>query len=189
MRQGADPNTIDEYGDTPLHIAAALGLTSIVSMLVRGGSNIEALNLSDSDTPLMVAVIHGKTDTAMALLTLRAHTETFNKLNSTPLHIAACDNSIRLMLKLIKSGAAINTEISSSGWTALHMAAGLNRPMAIAVLIRYGADVNTADFDGDTPLMSACSLGYIDCVQQLLAGGANPRILNQVSFEAIRSNA
>ena len=133
----------------------------------------------------MLAVINSQTDIALTLLSLGAHPETVNKLNLTPLQIATCDNNIRLMLQLIKRGALVDSATMSCRWTPLHMAAALNRSMALSVLIRYDANVNAKDSDGDTPLIAACSLGHIDCVQQLLAGGGDPKIRTNVSSSGI----
>ena len=181
IRQGADPNRLDEHGNTSLHIAAALGLSSLVAPLMHAGGNIETVSTSTGDTPLMAAVISGRSDMALTLLSLSARPETTNKLNSTPLQIATCDNDTHLMLQLISCGAIIDAVSMPTGWTALHMAAGLKLAMAAAVLIKYGAKTNTIDSDGDTPLITACSMGFIDCVQQLLAGGADTNITTKVS--------
>ena len=91
---------------------------------------------------------------------------------------AAQDNDLRLLLTLVKGGADPNTRFE--GWTPLLTAVTFGNPTAISILARFGADANCLDPDGDTPLIIACSLGRLDCVQQLLAGGANPRILTQV---------
>ena len=88
------------------------------------------------------------------------------------------NKDIRAVLSLIKQGADIEAKSSAVGWTPLHMAAGWNVPKAIAVLVRFGARINDRDEDGDTPLMTACSMCHIDCVQQLLAGGADPKLLS-----------
>ena len=85
-----------------------------------------------------------------------------------PLHVAARDGDVRRLLALIKTGAAINEQATNVKWTALHMAAAFNRVTAVAVLLHYGADTETRDADGDTPLITAASLGYSDVIQQLI---------------------
>ena len=86
----------------------------------------------------------------------------------------ARNNDARLILALLAAGADIEAR-SPTGWTALHVAAGFSRALVIAILARHGATVNTADNDGDTPLITAAAMGHTDTVHQLLANGANPR--------------
>lgn len=46
-------------------------------------------------------------------------------------------------------------------------------------LLRAKADPNSATEDGDTPLMAAATQGHGECVQQLLAGGADPAMTDK----------
>ena len=87
------------------------------------------------------------------------------------LHTAARQGDVRTLLSLIKSGATtiINEQATSVKWTALHTAAAFNSPFAVSALLRHGADPNVRDIDGDTPLITAASLGHTEVVQQLVA--------------------
>ena len=85
------------------------------------------------------------------------------------LHSAARDGDVRTLLTLVKQGAPIDERATSVKWTALHAAAALNNAVAVSVLLRHGADPNTYDVDGDTPLITAASLGHTEVVQQLVA--------------------
>ena len=84
------------------------------------------------------------------------------------LHTAARDGDVRTLLTLVKQGAPIDERATSVKWTALHAAAALNNAVAVSVLLRHGADPNTYDIDGDTPLITAASLGHTEVVQQLI---------------------
>ena len=88
---------------------------------------------------------------------------------SKSLHTAARAGDILGLLALVKQGAPIDERATSVKWTALHAAAALNRAVAVSVLLRHGADPNTYDVDGDTPLITAASLGHAEVVQQLIA--------------------
>ena len=85
-----------------------------------------------------------------------------------PLHIAARDGDVRTLLALIKSGSSTNERATNVKWTALHIAAAFNKTVAVAALLCHGADPNTYDIDGDTPLITAASLGHTEVVQQLI---------------------
>ena len=84
------------------------------------------------------------------------------------LHTAARDGDVRTLLTLVKQGVPIDERATSVRWTALHAAAALNNAVAVSVLLRHGADPNTYDIDGDTPLITAASLGHTEVVQQLI---------------------
>ena len=88
---------------------------------------------------------------------------------SKSLHTAARTGDVLALLALVKEGAPIDERATSVKWTALHAASALNRAVAVSVLLRYGADPNTFDVDGDTPLITAASLGHAEVVQQLIA--------------------
>ena len=87
---------------------------------------------------------------------------------SKSLHNAVREGDARTLIALIKQGAPINSRATAASWTSLHVAAALNNVVAIAVLLRYGADPNTRDVDGDTPLITAASVGHTEAVQQLI---------------------
>ena len=88
---------------------------------------------------------------------------------SKSLHNAVREGDVRTLMSLIKQGAPLNLRATTANWTALHVAAALNNAVAIAVLLRHGADPDTHDIDGDTPLITAASVGHTEAVQQLLA--------------------
>ena len=186
LQGGFSVSARDDDGNTPLHVAAEHGLADLIKMLVAAGADIEAHGGDMDATALHVAAASGKTAAAMVLLDLGADVNAVGAYGTTALEIAARNNDVRLMMALIRKGAAVDSR-SDNGWTPLHAATGFNNPMAISVLIRYGADANSRDVDGDTPLITACSMGHLDCVQQLLAGGANPRILAAVSVTHLPS--
>ena len=82
-------------------------------------------------------------------------------------------------MALLAAGADIEAR-SATGWTALHVAAGFSRALVVAILVRHGANVNTADIDGDSPLITAAAMGHTDTVHQLLTSGANPQFASPI---------
>ena len=173
-----------------LHSAAELGLIEIIKMLVQAGADIEAPGSDDCCfKPLLKAVARGEAEVAMILLDLGADANACSSSSSheeTPLQMAVHNNDIKLVLALLKKGALVDFKSpATGGWTALHIAAALNRPTAMSALLKFGANPNNLDADGDTPLTTSCSLGHINCVQLLLAGGADPKQQNQVPLCAI----
>lgn len=81
---GADVNTKDQYGYTPLHIAALNELSQCVEILVFHGADVTAkskfgmtaLGIITRKTPLSIAMIHQKLDSAISL---HNHAESSNR--------------------------------------------------------------------------------------------------------------
>ena len=89
----------------------------------------------------------------------------------SPLHQAARDRDVRALIVLLEQqeGSQIDARaLTSSNWTALHVAAAFNNAAAVSALLHFGADPDTHDTDGDTPLITAASVGHTEVVQQLL---------------------
>eukprot|EP01052_Picozoa_sp_SAG31_P015163 SAG31_NODE_967_length_10684_cov_58.582239_1_plen_552_part_00 len=68
---GADPDAVDEDGDTALHLAALEDKDEVVGALVEGGANLDKPNW-DGETPLMQAAYMGHTTIVRRLLELGA---------------------------------------------------------------------------------------------------------------------
>jgi len=66
LRSGADPNTSDSGGWTPLHLAAGLGHADVVRLLLGHGARTEARNRV-GHTPLDLAIMLNRTEAAEVL--------------------------------------------------------------------------------------------------------------------------
>jgi ankyrin repeat protein len=63
---GQDVNTTNEYGNSLLHMAAGLGYTDMVRMLVKSGADLSALN-KYGGTPVNMAARNGHTETVRVI--------------------------------------------------------------------------------------------------------------------------
>ncbi len=134
-------------GDTPLHVAVALGDREAVRQLLARGADVNAQVRSDeSYSP---------------------------EWGNTPLHIAARDGRREMVVLLLESGADVNAR-NDRGVTPLHRA--VNHPEIASLLIKHGAEINAADAQGRTPLHRAAFSGRISSVELLLTRGADPNI-------------
>jgi len=61
LHRGAAANTVDENGNTPLHLAATRGFTDVAKALLSHDADVEACNDQDY-TPLELAIQHGLQD-------------------------------------------------------------------------------------------------------------------------------
>jgi len=72
LDQGANPNSRNRLGDTPLNTAARNGNVELVKLLLERGADVNLPNLARV-TPLMSAVYGGHAEVARLLLTARAY--------------------------------------------------------------------------------------------------------------------
>jgi len=147
--RGSDIEGNNQFGTTPLHIAAVSVSDNVAHLLIELGADIEAKS-NHGQTPLHVAA-HSY---SVSRLLIEKYEDIDVKDNNgrTPLHFAASVYSLDVAQLLIDAGA--NTEGIDRSWTEeqhhesgespLHWAAGngvasLNLAL---LLIEHGADVN-----------------------------------------------
>lgn len=97
----------------------------------------------------------------------------------TPLQKACKRGNLDLVKELLSSGSNVN-DADFAGVTPLHEAALNDYPEILQLLIDNGANVNaqTGQYDKDTALIDAASNLNVECVEILLANGANPLLVN-----------
>jgi ankyrin repeat protein len=154
LAKGADPNLADQDGYTPLHYLA-LGwkpekMGKIIDLLLEAGADINARD----------------------------------RLGYTPLMMTAYNNpdQEKATAVLLAKGADPNLT-DNQGNTFLHqLVAGSSRKnpaKTITLLTKRGATLNQSNRTGSNALISAVKKQDVALVKQLLAGGADPNVLNK----------
>lgn len=85
----------NKCGDTPLHVACALGQTKIVKMLLKHGYDINARNY-EMYTPLMLAVLNNRLYIVAYLTTFLVDPDALNIFNASAITFAKFSGSKRL---------------------------------------------------------------------------------------------
>ena len=101
---GADVNTQNEFGYTPLMIASILGQTEIANLLIQRGADIDARD-NGGDTAVMYASNFGHTDTVILLIQRGADINIENDSRLSPIASAFMNNHTEVVEVLRQAGA------------------------------------------------------------------------------------
>lgn len=164
LSKHADVNEADSYGLSPLHIAASLGHTECLRLLLQ--ENAADPNATDAhgNTPLHLAALNNRIE-AISLLMQddRTQANPSNGAGHTPLYLATekgMPEAVRTMLQ--------NKKCDAPG-SLLHLAVNEAHPATLTELIKSNRlDVNTIH-NNKTALYLAVEQGRTKCVKALLA--------------------
>ena len=163
---GADIETKNDKGRSPLLLASRSGALTTVKMLVEAGADVRATDAKRA-TCLMFAAYYGHTDTVRYLVGLPEvdlnHRDT---KSNTALHLAVHLNNADVVEVLIDAGADV--EIKAEGHSPLHVATISGQLTTMTELIKAGADVRATDAKRATCLIFAAYHGHTDTVIYLV---------------------
>ena len=168
---GADIETNDDMGRSPLHLACRSGALAIVKMLVKTGADVSGTD-NERDTCLTLAAYFGHTETVRYLVGLpEVDVNHKDAEDCTALLLAADQNHPDVAKVLIDAGADIE-EKDEDGCSPLFMASKAGALDIVKMLLQAGADVNvtyhTQDNVGYTCLTLAASHGQTETVRYLV---------------------
>eukprot|EP00193_Tetraselmis_chui_P016948 CAMPEP_0177792382 /NCGR_PEP_ID=MMETSP0491_2-20121128/24495_1 /TAXON_ID=63592 /ORGANISM="Tetraselmis chuii, Strain PLY429" /LENGTH=233 /DNA_ID=CAMNT_0019314793 /DNA_START=195 /DNA_END=896 /DNA_ORIENTATION=+ len=128
--EGASTNQPDEYGETPLHMAAAAGHMEMVRFLVEEcRAEINATNW-EGWTPLFWSTVRGQVDVSKYLISMGADIILRTSQDWMPLHYAALNGDVEMSDILLSSGADA-TAVNAFGSTPLSLA--VNKDVAALI--------------------------------------------------------
>jgi ankyrin repeat protein len=190
VEAGADVNSAQADGTTPLHWAVYRLDTALVDLLLERGAQPDVTNAYGS-SPLSEAINAANTGLVLRLLEAGADVESPNLDGQTALMLAARVGSLWIARALIDNGAAVNARETWRNQTALMWAADTAAADVVTALIAAGADVRvraaTNEWSaqitsepraqyrptgGLTALLYAARSGCTACIDSILDAGA-----------------
>jgi ankyrin repeat protein len=186
-----DVNRRNADGSTPLQWAIYEGDTDEVRRLVEAGADVALANRYGA-SPMSLASEVADTEVLRLLIEAGADADSPNPEGQTALMAVARTGNLDAAKLLLDNGATVDARESWGGQTALMWASARRHPEMIQMLIDHGADVDARsiardyqrhvtaegrpknmDTGGFTPLLYAARENCLDCIDVLLANGAD----------------
>jgi hypothetical protein len=171
IARGASVGVRDDYGRTPLHVAAYGAHHDAMRALAKAGANPNALERDRYDIVTIAAVANDVPTLKVALEAGCSAKNITSRYDGTALIAAAHLGHAEVVRTLIRAGAPLD-HVNNLGWTALIesivLGDGGSRHVAtLKALVEADANVNLPDRNGQTPLTLARQRGYRDMVEIL----------------------
>lgn len=171
LDHGAQVDTPDRFGDTPLHQATRAANSALTTLYIDRGAKINQPNHA-GETPLHYATVAGNPAFITMLLERGANLEARTKRGGTLLHVAASHNNVPVMTFLLKEkGFRVDCTDDGQG-TPLFYALSFGHEEATRFLLEQGASVTYRSVRAVTPLHIAAAHGNLANITVLLARGA-----------------
>ncbi|KAK4296890.1 hypothetical protein Pmani_030647 [Petrolisthes manimaculis] len=174
LSMGADPNTRNKKGNSPISEAASKKKINGLMLLVDHKAKLDVLN-DENKTILHCAAEKNAEDCLRYLFTeqhMKAQLDQVNNEGCTPLHLAIKRDAVESAELLLEYGAS-PTAHSKNGMTPLHLAAGKGfTGICEKLLANSDVQVSKENDDKATPLHMAAMQGSNDVCQMLIRKGA-----------------
>ena len=165
---------IPEPENLPGWSIAKLGLTDLVEQAIASRQNrLTEVEPISNDNALHHSVLGNHPDILHMLLeSQRISPNDVNKLQRTPLHLAAISGKVDMVAELLEHGANVDVEDIWTKTPLLIAVTNKHYPVAIA-LVEAGAKIDPQKVHAQQQLFAAIQLGSVKAVQLLLKKGAN----------------
>ena len=176
---GADPNRVNDAGQTPLDISVSAGDLDSVKYLLGGGAQVVHQQYSAELHSAVKSSMRSGNLTSLKNL-LKKHPQLINYRQTNGfglMHLAAEAGSDNIIEYLSSLGIPLNTR-SHTGDTPIHVAVHSGRIRTLECLMSCGANIEIPNEEGNTPLHIAWTMPRM--IKMLIMAGANTEYANLV---------
>jgi ankyrin repeat protein/response regulator RpfG family c-di-GMP phosphodiesterase len=174
VKSKTDLNKIDQKGNSALILAAANGLSDVVTHLLEAGADV---HLKNADGMAALDVANLKQNHEMIKL-ISKHIST---LQDTETPIQSHEYSKSRPAKADRAAAAKSVDIKArnkKGQTLLMQLGAKGNTETLFKVLNMGAEVNAKDFNGTNALMFAVRNRHLETAKLLLERGANIKAMD-----------
>jgi len=170
---GANVNSLNTDGRTPLMTAALGGQEDVVTRLISSSKEAESLDLNKQDlagnTALMIGITSGNVSIVNSLLSAGCDVLRVNVDGDNAMNFAAYYGNTDI-LETLDDYAASNEVSNNMGKTPFISAVANGQLGAVSWFLKSksGVDMGAVMKDGWTPMMIALNIGNLDIVNTLL---------------------
>ncbi|MDR2886407.1 MAG: ankyrin repeat domain-containing protein [Bacteroidales bacterium] len=183
IRAGADVNSYNEDGSTPLIIAVDYNSPEAVRAILKHSPTLDDFTVN-SETALLIAVKKNSTGIAETLIRAGATVNIADSRGATPLHYASLYGYDEMAAMLLYYSAQPDTK-AGDGTAALHAAVCAGNVETADILINGGANMEIRDGDGNTPFLIAASFGDTVIMDILRSYGVDIYSKNSLNHNAL----
>jgi ankyrin repeat protein len=185
FQAGIDPNMLNEKGETPLTFAVGCCEIKTVRALLEK-VDIDGRN-KEGNTALFLALRTDKRNVFDLLWEKNADIKIPGKNNRTILHVAASQDDLDLIQKLIERGADVNAVDDIEKDTPFIESCIGNSPHLeiVKFFLDKGVDINRQGTNKATCLIYVAAAGHKEVVRELLNRGANPKLKDREGKTAL----
>ena len=157
LKEGANPNAVNEYGESALQLAVEKGSFEMVEALIQEGADVNKVATAlEAQAPLLVAAEKGDEKIVELLLEAGADVDYKDEQGKTALHYTS---NPQILNALLEQGADMMVE-DLNGRAPLHDMAARGDFETIETALFYGADPLKTDVNGRTALAEAALNGH-----------------------------
>jgi len=183
----------DSDGNTPLHLAAAIGDSESAQVMIDKGFDVNCRN-NNSRTPLHLACVNGQSECVELLLENDADIFLLDKEGATPLHLCCLRANLSTIKQLLSNSSdKIWSKGDFMGRPPLFASAHTAHWDACGKLLDAGATINHTDHKGRSALLWCLTqaglesnhMNVLHCAKKLIEAGANVNHVDQNKRSAL----
>ena len=180
--QSMKVNVFDSFGFSPLHIAAKHGYADMISLLIKGGSEVDSFFNDPMHTPLMSSITSGQYDSVQTLLQAGAKVDGILN-DAAPLYQAIRYEPTNLpIVELLISFGASEHIPDEIGYYPLHCAAYCGQYEVVEFFLQHGHDPCQFSESPD-------DIGQCETALHCAVFGKNPSVLQLLVKAGVSVNS